>query len=64
VHVSPFVLLHKAEQGGTTESSGLANEQQVLLLLPRQQILNKVQLRLGHWGSIPLLEWGGPKLLS
>lgn len=35
VGVSPLVPLYKGEQGGTTESCGLANERRVLLLLPQ-----------------------------
>lgn len=56
VGISPFMPLYKGGQGGTIESSGLANEQHVALLLSIQQILNKVQLRLAYWGSILLLE--------
>ena len=35
VGISPFMPLYKGEQGSTIESCGLANEQHVLLLLPR-----------------------------
>lgn len=55
--------LFKEQQGGT-ESCELTAEQLVLQLCSSQQILNKVQLRLGLQGLILLQEQGDAKLLS
>lgn len=63
VGISPFMPLYKEQQGGT-KSCKLTTEQHVLHFCSSQQILNKVQLRLGLQQLIPLWEQRDPKLLS
>lgn len=56
-------LLFREQQGGT-RSCELTTEQRVLPFCSSQQILNKVQLRLGLQGLMPPGEQRDPKLLS
>lgn len=55
VSISPFMPQFKEQQGGT-KSCELTAEQCVLHFCSSKQILNKVQLRLGLQGLIPLWE--------